>query len=189
MDQQPPEQTQTYSFELMKQIFHSTIEGIMVTDENMRITLVNNAFESLTGYKKSEVLGELPSILHSGKQDADFYKKMWLEISSKGFWRGEIWNRRKNGEIYPEILTIYSVYDDSGKITNYYGIFSDISRKKEAEKELEELTQIDLLTNIRNRRCFTELLFDRVKNSAVSHAILFIDLDLHLNFQLLVFYQ
>ena len=177
MDQQPPEQTQTYSFELIKQIFHSTIEGIMVTDEKMRITLVNNAFEALTGYKSSEVLGKLPSILQSSKQDSDFYKKMWLEIRSKGFWRGEIWNRRKNGEIYPEILTIYSVYDDSGKLTNYYGIFSDISRKKETEKELEELTQIDLLTNISNRNSFHELLLNRVKNVEVSHAILFVDLD------------
>ncbi|QUG43910.1 EAL domain-containing protein [Psychrobacillus sp. INOP01] len=161
----------------MEQIFHSTVEGIMITNEKMQITLVNNAFEALTGYKSSEVLGKFPSILQSGKQDADFYKVMWSEIRSKGFWKGEIWNRRKNGEIYPEILAIHSVLDDTGKPINYYGIFSDISYEKETERELEELTQTDLLTNISNRNAFNELLFDKVNSSNDSHAILFIDLD------------
>ena len=175
--QQPPARLQTYSNELMEQIFHSTVEGIMITNEKMQIILVNNAFVALTGYKSSEVLGKYPSILQSGKQDADFYKAMWSEVRSKGFWKGEIWNRRKNGEIYPEVLAIHSVFDDTGKLTNYYGIFSDISSEKETEKELEELTQTDILTNIWNRHAFNELLFDKVNNSKDSHAILFIDLD------------
>ncbi|MEK3977709.1 EAL domain-containing protein [Psychrobacillus sp. FSL K6-2836] len=175
--QQPPARLQTYSNELMEQIFHTTVEGIMITNEKMQITLVNHAFEALTGYKSSEVLGKFPSILQSGKQDADFYKVMWSDIQSKGFWKGEIWNRRKNGEIYPEILAIHSVYDDAGRLTNYYGIFSDISLEKETEKELEELTQNDFLTNISNRNAFNELLFDKVNSSKDSHAILFIDLD------------
>ena len=175
--QQPPGRLQAYSNKLVEQIFHSTVEGIMITNEKMQIILVNNAFETLTGYKSYEVLGKFPSILQSGKQDSNFYKVMWSEILSKGYWRGEIWNRRKNGEIYPEILAIHSVYDDTGKLTNYYGIFSDISLAKETEKELEELTQTDLLTNISNRNAFNELLFDKVNNSNDSHSILFINLD------------
>lgn len=177
MKKQPPERLQSFSIELLEQILQSTTEGIMITNEKMQITMVNNAFETLTGYRSSEILGEYPNILQSGKQDADFYKVMWSKIRSNGSWRGEIWNRRKNGEIYPEILSIYSVFDKVGQLTNYYGVFSDISIEKETEKELEELTQSDLLTNILNRNAFNELLFEKVNNSIHSHAILFIDLD------------
>ncbi|WP_277585391.1 putative bifunctional diguanylate cyclase/phosphodiesterase [Psychrobacillus antarcticus] len=175
--QQPPQQLPTFSVELMEQIFHSTLEGIMIIDEQMQITMVNNAFEVLTGYKFSEVHGKSPSILQSGKQDADFYKIMWSEIHTNGFWKGEIWNRRKNGEIYPETLAIHSTFDEAGKLINYFGIFSDITLEKETAKELKELTQIDLLTNIFNRSSFNELLFNQVNNSGSSHAILFINLD------------
>ena len=177
MKKQPPERLQSFSIELLEQILQSTTEGIMITNEKMQITMVNNAFETLTGYRSSEILGKYPNILQSGKQDADFYKVMWSKIRSNGSWRGEIWNRRKNGEIYPEILSIYSVFDNVGQLTNYYGVFSDISIEKETEKELEELTQSDLLTNILNRNAFNELLFEKVNNSIHSHAILFIDLD------------
>lgn len=177
MKKQPPERLQSFSIELLEQILQSTTEGIMITNEKMQITMVNNAFETLTGYRSSEILGKYPNILQSGKQDADFYKVMWSKIRSNGSWRGEIWNRRKNGEIYPEILSIYSVFDKVGQLTNYYGVFSDISIEKETEKELEELTQSDLLTNILNRNAFNELLFEKVNNSIHSHAILFIDLD------------
>lgn len=177
MKKQPPERLQSFSIELLEQILQSTTEGIMITNEKMQITMVNNAFETLTGYRSSEILGKYPNILQSGKQDADFYKVMWSKIRSNGSWRGEIWNRRKNGEIYPEILSIYSVFDKLGQLTNYYGVFSDITIEKETEKELEELTQSDLLTNILNRNAFNELLFEKVNNSIHSHAILFIDLD------------
>lgn len=177
MKKQPPERLQSFSIELLEQILQSTTEGIMITNEKMQITMVNNAFETLTGYRSSEILGKYPNILQSGKQDADFYNVMWSKIRSNGSWRGEIWNRRKNGEIYPEILSIYSVFDKVGQLTNYYGVFSDISIEKETEKELEELTQSDLLTNILNRNAFNELLFEKVNNSIHSHAILFIDLD------------
>ena len=163
MKKQPPERLQSFSIELLEQILQSTTEGIMITNEKMQITMVNNAFETLTGYRSSEILGKYPNILQSGKQDADFYKVMWSKIRSNGSWRGEIWNRRKNGEIYPEILSIYSVFDKVGQLTNYYGVFSDISIEKETEKELEELTQSDLLTNILNRNAFNELLFEESK--------------------------
>lgn len=175
--QQPPARLQKYSIEVMEQIFQSTLEGIMITDDKMQITLVNNAFEALTGYNSSEVLGKSPRILQSGRQDANFYKDMWSEIHTNASWKGEIWNRRKNGEIYPEMLAIHSVYDDAGKLTNYFGIFSDISLEKETEKELEELTLNDSLTNIPNRNTFNELLYNRVNSSTNRHAILFIDID------------
>lgn len=175
--QPPPARLQKYSIEVMEQIFQSTLEGIMITDDKMQITLVNNAFEALTGYNSSEVLGKSPRILQSGRQDANFYKDMWSEIHTNATWKGEIWNRRKNGEIYPEMLAIHSVYDAAGKLTNYFGIFSDISLEKETEKELEELTLNDSLTNIPNRNTFNELLYNRVNNSTNRHAILFIDID------------
>ena len=177
MEQQPPERLEIYSNDLMEQIFHSTTEGIMITNDKMQITMVNNAFKALTGYKSSEIIGKTPNILQSGKQNADFYKVMWTEIRSKGSWKGEIWNRRKNGEIYPELLAIHSVFDNAGKLSNYFGIFSDITLEKETEKELEELTHTDSLTNIANRNAFNELLFDKVINTEISHAIFFIDLD------------
>ena len=176
-EKQPPERSDIYSNELMEQIFHTTTEGIMITNDKMQITMVNNAFEALTGYKASEILGKTPKILQSGKQNADFYKVMWTEIRLQGSWKGEIWNRRKSGEIYPEILAIHSVFDNAGKLSNYFGIFSDITLEKETEKELEELTHTDSLTNIANRNTFNELLFDKVINSEVNNAIFFIDLD------------
>jgi len=176
-EKQPPERSDIYSNELMEQIFHTTTEGIMITNDKMQITMVNNAFEALTGYKASEILGKTPKILQSGKQNADFYKVMWTEIRLQGSWKGEIWNRRKSGEIYPEILAIHSVFDNAGKLSNYFGIFSDITLEKETEKELEELAHTDSLTNIANRNTFNELLFDKVINSEVNNAIFFIDLD------------
>ncbi|WP_342600907.1 EAL domain-containing protein [Psychrobacillus sp. FSL H8-0483] len=179
-NQQAPENFYLYPNNLVETIFHSTTEGIMITDAEMRISLVNSAFESLTGYIMEEVRGKTPKLLQSGKQDASFYKKMWEDLNNKGVWRGEIWNRRKNGDIYPEILTITSIVDTEGKLTNYFGIFSDISNKKVIEKELEELTLTDQLTSISNRSSFNELLFNLItdsKNSPSKHAILFIDLD------------
>ena len=176
-EKQPPERSDIYSNELMEQIFHTTTEGIMITNDKMQITMVNNAFEALTGYKASEILGKTPKILQSGKQNADFYKVMWTEIRLQGSWKGEIWNRRKSGEIYPEILAIHSVFDNAGKLSNYFGIFSDITLEKETERELEELAHTDSLTNIANRNTFNELLFDKVINSEVNNAIFFIDLD------------
>ena len=177
MEKQSPATSQTFPIEVMEQIFHSIVEGIMITNEKMQITHVNQAFETLTGYQSAEVLGKLPSILQSGKQTAHFYNVMWSEINKEGFWKGEIWNRRKSGEVFPENLAIYKVVNETGKVTNYFGIFSDISSEKETEKELEELSQNDHLTNISNRNAFQKLLFEKINNSIESHAILFIDLD------------
>lgn len=177
---QPFEQLSLYPNNLIEKIFNSTTEGIMITDYKMRISLVNAAFETVTGYSLQEVRGETPSILQSGKQDACFYKKMWTEIENYGVWQGEIWNRRKSGELYPEWLSITSIVNGEGEVIHYFGIFSDISRKKFVEKEIEELTSTDQLTNLPNRNSFKDLLdglIDASENNASKHAVFFIDLD------------
>lgn len=133
-------------------LFENTHEGVMVTDGDGFIRMVNQAFTKLTGYTESESLGMRPNILKSGKHDLTFYKKLWGELQSNDHWQGEIWNRRKNGEIYPELLSISSVYDDQDKLKYYVGVFSDISQLKQTEAELEYLAHHDPLTRLANRR-------------------------------------
>ena len=132
-------------------------EGMMVTDANGTILRVNRAFEEVTGYSAAEAVGQRPSILRSGRQDADFYSKMWQDIAHTGTWQGEIWNRRKNGEIYPEWLVITAVKDNHGKITHHVSAFSDITQRKKAEAQIRDLAFYDPLTSLPNRR----LLMDR----------------------------
>ncbi|MEI4768352.1 EAL domain-containing protein [Psychrobacillus sp. FJAT-51614] len=177
---QQPEQFYLYPNKLVEEVFNSTTEGIMITDDQMHISLVNAAFEMVTGYSLDDVRGRNPRILQSGKQGSAFYEKMWKDIHTKGVWRGEIWNKRKNGEVYPELLSIASIVNSDGEVTNYFGIFSDISRKKFIEQELEELTLTDQLTNLANRSTFKESLNELINLSIPNnfiHALLFIDLD------------
>lgn len=155
-------------------------EGIMVTDANNVILRVNHAFTKITGYHAGEVVGKTPSLLNSGRQDKVFYKDMWASINNTGAWEGEIWNRRKNGEIYPEHLTITVVYDAAGVKTNYVATLTDITMNKAASEEIKNLAFYDSLTHLPNRR----LLLDRLQQAlAVSErskkkgAVLFIDLD------------
>ncbi len=177
--QKAPNSFSLYTNTLIDQVFNSTSEGIMITDENMQITLVNRAFETVTGYSMKEVLGHTPKILKSGRQEKYFYEKMWDDIKVKGMWQGEIWNKRKNGEIYPEYLMIQQIHDEKGKVTNYFGVFNDISKKKVVEQRLETLIQMDHLTNIPNRSLYIQLLENLIENSKedTQHAIIFIDID------------
>jgi diguanylate cyclase (GGDEF)-like protein/PAS domain S-box-containing protein len=133
-------------------LFENTHEGVVVTDDDGYICMVNQAFTKLTGYTELETLGKRPNMLQSGKHDSDFYKNLWGELQSVGHWQGEIWNRRKNGEIFPELLNISSVYDDQNKLKYYVGVFSDISQLKQTEAELEYLAHHDPLTRLANRR-------------------------------------
>ncbi|MCU9600850.1 nitrate/nitrite transporter [Pallidibacillus thermolactis] len=110
-------------------IIKGTAEGVMVTDTDGKIIDVNPAFEKITGYVKEEVVGKNPSILSSGKHDANFYKMMWKNIKTKGHWQGEIWNKRKDGQIYQELLTISAIRNNTGDIQYYVGIFNDVSNK------------------------------------------------------------
>lgn len=166
--------------DLLAGVFESSSSGIMLTDAEVNIVQINPAFTLITGYALEEIRGESPRWLSSGRQDQDFYKEMWRTINDKGHWQGEIWNRRKNGEAYPEWLSINRVLNKSGVLTNYIGIFSDISERKEAEAKIHQLAFYDPLTDLPNRR----LLIDRLQRAcSVSArngeygAVLFLDMD------------
>lgn len=154
--------------------------AIMVTDAQQRILRVNAAFTRLTGYSADEAIGQLPSLLKSGRQEASFYLGMWATLRREGHWQGEIWNRRKNGEIFPEWLTISEVRDETGQLTHYVSTFSDISNLKLAESEIHNLAFYDPLTGLPNRR----LLLNRLHKAQLAGsrsgehgALLIIDLD------------
>lgn len=154
--------------------------AIMVTDAEQRILRVNRAFSRLTGFSAEEILGNRPSMLKSGRQDAEFYSNMWSSLQTNDHWQGEIWNRRKNGEIFPEWLTISAVRDARGMLTHFVSTFSDISNLKVAQSEIHNLAFYDPLTALPNRR----LLLDRLdkacatsRRSGAWGALLIIDID------------
>jgi diguanylate cyclase (GGDEF)-like protein/PAS domain S-box-containing protein len=155
-------------------------EGMVITAADMTILRVNRSFSEITGYSAAEVVGHTPRLLNSGRHDAHYYAAMWACINETGAWQGEIWNRRKNGEIYPERLTITAVKDDAGAVTHYVGTMTDITLRKVAEDEIRNLAFYDPLTRLPNRR----LLMDRLQHAIATSArtgrdgaLLFIDLD------------
>lgn len=161
-------------------MFETAREGVMVTDAHTRILVVNRAFTELTGYSSSEVLEQTPQFLKSGRQNEEFYQAMWDEITDTGYWQGEIWNRRKNGEVYPQMLSISAVRNEYQQVTHYVGVFSDISQLKDAVDRLDYLAHHDPLTNLPNRL----LLFARLghcielsSRERKSFAVLMLDLD------------
>ncbi|MCP2006843.1 EAL domain-containing protein [Duganella violaceipulchra] len=155
-------------------------EGMMVTDSRGIILKVNQAFTRITGYAMDEAVGRTPRMLSSGRHDAEFYRAMWAEIGEHGNWSGEIWNRRKNGEVYPEHLSITSVRDDSGRICNYVAALTDVTLSKAASDEIRNLAFYDPLTRLPNRRMLLERLrqvLDASKLHERYGALMFIDLD------------
>ena len=157
-----------------------TEEGILITDDKLVILRVNRAFTRITGYTSSEAVGQSTRLLQSGRHDEVFYRQMWEEIQSNHRWQGELWNRRKNGEIYSERLVISAVLDKDGQVSNYVGSFNDITEHKISEEKIHQLAFFDPLTGLPNRR----LLLDRLGRAlAMSRrhqrygAILMIDLD------------
>jgi diguanylate cyclase (GGDEF)-like protein/PAS domain S-box-containing protein len=157
-----------------------THEGIMITDAQANIVRVNSAFTQITGFTQEEVQGKNPRILSSGRQDRTFYADMWRQLREEGAWSGEIWDRRKNGEIYPKWLTITSVKDAAGVVTEYVAIFSDITARKRAEEEIRNLAFFDALTGLPNRRLFMDRFQLAQSVSARSRhygALLFLDMD------------
>lgn len=139
------------------QVFNAAREGTIVTDEHNRIVAVNPAFSTMTGYTPAEVLGRNPSMLSSGRQDRAFYAAMWLDIRTHGGWQGEILNRRKDGTLYPQWLSVSAVHDGSGRITQHIGMMSDLTASKAAQQHIDHLANYDALTGLPN----TLLLHDR----------------------------
>ncbi|ODB96195.1 hypothetical protein A3196_05095 [Candidatus Thiodiazotropha endoloripes] len=165
---------------LSHQVMACATEGIMITDQQENIVSVNNAFTEITGYSAEEVIGEKPTLLRSGKHPGDFYQSMWSEIKTKGFWQGEIWNRKKDGAVFVEWLGISAVLDQNGDLSNYVGIFTEITQRKNQQVELERLAFYDPLTGLANRLLLQDRLeqscsYARRNDSMV--AVLFIDLD------------
>ena len=165
---------------IIEQIFDHTNEAIIVTDNQGLIQTVNKSFSNITGYSEEEVIGKTPAILNSGKQDKYFYKKFWQQIIDQGSWQGEIWNKRKNGEVYPEWLNISSIRNKESQISNYICQFTDITNRKKSEEELHFHAYHDSLTSLPNRH----LLFEKLNHLCVLHqeqptyfAVLFCDLD------------
>jgi PAS domain S-box-containing protein len=132
-------------------LFDNTREGVVVTDRDTRILQVNTAFIELTGYGEEEALGRTPNLLRSDRHDGAFFDAMWRSIDETGHWQGELWNRRKNGELYPVLLNISAVRDDAGRLIQYVGALSDLSRIKESESRLDFLVHHDPLTELPNR--------------------------------------
>jgi len=155
-------------------------EGKMITDVLGTILRVNLAFSRTTGYSAAEVIGQSPRILRSGRQDAAFYHGLWHSIRSTGMWQGEIWNRRKNGEVYPEWLHITAVRGSDGLVCNYVGTSNELTQRKRAEEQIEHLASHDVLTNLPNRRLMLDRLaraLTRSQRHARHGALLLIDMD------------
>lgn len=168
------------SLRLFQKVFEGSEEGIMITDPNKTILLVNSAFTKVMGYTIDELLGETPKKLASGHHDRGFYAAMWNSINNFGHWHGEIWNRRKTGEIFPEWLAISAVNDMNGNTTHYIGIFSDISERKNAEEQIRHLSSHDVLTGLPNRMLLKDRLENAIAFAARAHckvALLSLDLD------------
>ncbi len=161
-------------------VFENTDEAVVITDASGTIIEVNSAFTEIMGYSRAEVLGKNPGIWQSGRHDQSFFRDMWHALNTAGRWRGEIWNRRKNGEIFPEWLTISSVTDEKGNLTHYVGLFSDISQIKRSQDQLDFLAHHDALTGLPNRLLLNERLEQAIRHAdrqQTELALLFLDLD------------
>ncbi|MHA4870756.1 bifunctional diguanylate cyclase/phosphodiesterase [Duganella sp. PWIR1] len=155
-------------------------DGVVVLDAQGTIVAVNPAFTLITGYSEEEAIGKDRTLTRSGRQDPGFYDDMWQEQLEQGFWRGELWNLRKNGELYLEFLTVSAVRDTSGATTHYVGVFSDITKAKESQEKLDHLAHHDPLTALPNRLLFHDRLQHallRASRDGEQLALLFIDLD------------
>lgn len=168
------------SSDLHTHILENLVEGVVITDANNIIISVNPAYVRITGYSAEESLGKTPRMLKSGKQDLLFYKRMWANVLTEGKWQGEIWNRRKNGELYPEWLYISTIHDDQGNAVFYVGIFSDITEHEQARQHIEHLAHHDALTDLPNRTLLNYHLTDAIHHAIRNQrkvAVMFMDLD------------
>jgi diguanylate cyclase (GGDEF)-like protein/PAS domain S-box-containing protein len=168
------------SLRVAASVFATSQEGIVISDPDNRIIDVNPAFTRLTGYEREEALGRNPGFLSAGRQSPDFYAGMWQAIKTRGAWHGEIWNRRKSGEAYAELLSIVAVKDGQGRLQHYVGAFSDISVLKEHEADLDRIAHYDVLTAVPNRRLLGDRLeqaIARARRLGKNLAVCYLDLD------------
>ncbi|MEN3158589.1 EAL domain-containing protein [Alkalimonas sp. NCh-2] len=166
---------------LAQKVIDASLDGIMITNLHGVIESVNPSFSQLTGYSAKEAIGQTPALLSSGLHNKDFYKKLWTTLLEQGHWQGEIWNKRKNGEIYPEWLSITAIRGEHGDICQFAAIFSDISERKYQENKIHQLAYLDELTGLANRRMFMDRLKLALANAHRHQhqmAVLFLDLDL-----------
>ncbi|QCI10343.1 EAL domain-containing protein [Pseudomonas putida] len=166
--------------QLAATVFENTAEGVLITDTDQRISAVNRAFSEITGYSEIEALGQTPRLLASGQHDSAFYAAMWHQLTAEGHWQGEIYNKRKNGELYPGWLTISAVRNHEREITHFVAVFADISSIKHAQAELDYQAHHDPLTGLPNRTLFESRLQNVLTCPQVSSrqgAVLFLDLD------------
>ncbi|MEL0584911.1 MAG: EAL domain-containing protein [Candidatus Thiodiazotropha sp. (ex. Lucinoma kazani)] len=162
------------------QIIEHTMEGVLITDSNGVIDSVNPAFTEITGYSEQEIITQHPRILISGRHPPEFFEELWDNVRNTGSWRGEVWNQRKNGEVYPVWMTISCVRDEQGSVMHYVAVFSDITSIKQTQSQLEHLAHHDSLTNLPNRLLFEDRLehaIAQAKRQKRQLAVLFLDLD------------
>ena len=171
---------QTEQLKLATAVFKHSSEGVTITDSNNKIRYINDAFTHITGYSEEEAIGQNPSILKSNRHKPSFYKGVWKSIKANGMWEGEIWNRRKSGEVFPEWISIKEITDANGEVVNYIAVFRDISEAKASQRKIQHQAYHDALTGLPNRT----LLIDRIRKAIASSkdannfiALLFIDLD------------
>lgn len=161
-------------------VFNQAHEAIMITDTKGVITDVNPAFSQITGYSREEAIGQTPHLLSSGKHSPEFFQNMWKSIREHGYWQGEVWNCRKNGELYAELLTVSSLTDDDGTTRHFVGLFSDITNAKQQQDTLELMAHYDVLTKLPNRALLADRFLQAVahsKRAKTMLAICFLDLD------------
>ena len=161
-------------------VFEHSAEAVVITDADNNILTVNRAFVEITGYDAEEVVGRNPRLLKSGRHDRDFYRAMWASLEASGGWRGEIWNRRKDGTLYPGLASIRIVRDDLGRVTHHIQVFADLSHIKRTEEKLDFLANHDPLTGLPNRTLFRELLnyaIQQAERGSALFALVSLDLD------------
>lgn len=165
---------------LAAQVFESASEGAMISDADNRIMAVNPAFTRITGYSQEEVLGKTPALLASGRHSAAFFERMWETLQEENRWQGEVWNRRRNGEVYPQWLSISLVRGEDGVVRNHVAMLTDMTERKETEDQLRYLSDFDPLTDLPNRRLLRDRTIQAISRARRRHeqvALLIIDLD------------
>lgn len=165
---------------LASTVYKHSREGVIIADAAHNIVMVNPAFTAITGYSEQEVLGRNPRLLSSGMQDEAFYRELWARIEREGSWQGEIWNRRRDGTLYAQSLSITRVTDDEGRTLNYVSVFSDVTQRLKAEQQIHRLAHYDALTGLPNRALLIDRAaqaFSLARRTQVPLALMYLDLD------------